>query len=29
MTLWESRINSKDAVWVSFRDYQKKLVTSK
>jgi len=29
MTLWESRISSKDAVWVSFRDYQKKLVTSK
>lgn len=29
MTLWENRISGKDAVWVSFRDYQKKLVTSK
>ena len=29
LTLWENRINSKDAVWVSFREYQKKLVTSK
>ena len=26
---WESRMASKEAIWVSFRDYQRKLLTSK
>lgn len=29
ITLWESRMASKEAVWVSFRDYQRKLLTAK
>ncbi len=29
ITQWESRMKSKEAVWVSFRDYQRRLLTSK
>lgn len=29
ITKWESQLESKDVVWVSFRDYQKKLITSR
>ena len=29
ITQWESRMTSKEVIWVSFRDYQRKLLTSK
>ncbi len=29
ITKWEAQIESKDVMWVSFRDYQKKLLTSR
>lgn len=29
ITQWESRMKSKEAVWVSFRDYRRRLLTSK